>query len=53
MQEVIQYLINNGDVLNNVKEGTVSLLGVNVEEVKAILEVFFNGEIAPKAYYWE
>jgi len=52
MQEVIQFLINNGDVLNKVKEGTVSLLDVNAEEVKAILEVFFNGEFAPKAYFW-
>jgi competence protein ComX len=41
MQEVVQYLINNADVLVKVKEGTASLIGVNAEELKAIFEVFF------------
>ena len=41
MQDVIQFLINNADVLLKVKEGTASLVGVEVpEELKAILEVF-------------
>ncbi|MEN0647742.1 competence pheromone ComX [Caldifermentibacillus hisashii] len=52
MQEVVQYLINNTDVLVKVKEGTASLIGVNTEELKAILEVFFNDSIAPKVEYW-
>lgn len=52
MQDVIQFLINNTDVLNKVKEGTASLIGVNAEEVKAILEVFFDGAVTPKAYFW-
>lgn len=52
MQSVIQFLINNADVLNKVKEGTASLVGVNPEELKAILEVFFDGQITPRAYYW-
>lgn len=53
MQEVIQFLINNEEVLHKVKEGTASLIGVNAEEVKAILEIFFGGTVTPKAYYWK
>lgn len=52
MQEVIQFLINNEEVLHKVKDGTASLIGVNAEEVKAILEVFLDGTIEPKAYIW-
>lgn len=53
MQDIVQFLIDNTDVLEKVKEGTASLVGVTGEEVKAILEVFFNEQIAPKVYYWE
>ncbi|MBS4189769.1 competence pheromone ComX [Bacillus sp. FJAT-49705] len=53
MQDVIQFLINNSDVLSKVKEGTASLVGVSPEELKAILEVFFDEHIAPRAYYWQ
>lgn len=53
MQEIIQYLVNNPDVLNKVSEGTVSLLGVSAEQLKAILQVFFDGQVAPKAYFWK
>lgn len=52
MQGIIQFLINNVDVLIKVKEGTASLIGVGPEELKAIMEVFFDGPITPKAYYW-
>jgi competence protein ComX len=52
MQDVIQFLINNADVLQMVKEGTASLVGVSPEELKAILEVFFDGQIVPKSYFW-
>lgn len=53
MQEMVQYLINNAEVLEKVKEGTASLVGVTAEQLKAILEVFNDGQITPKAYYWE
>jgi competence protein ComX len=52
MQEMIQFLVNNADVLIKVKEGTASLIGVNSEEVKAILEIFFEEQVTPKSYYW-
>jgi competence protein ComX len=52
MQDVIQFLINNADVLMKVKEGTASLIGVSADELKAIREVFFNEQIIPKAYFW-
>ncbi len=53
MLEVIQFLVGNLDVLEKVKDGTASLIGVNSEELKAIYEVFFDGTITPSAYYWE
>lgn len=53
MQNIIEFLISNADVVEKVKEGTASLVGVTGEEVKAILEVFFDEQIAPKVYYWE
>ncbi|MCG7336725.1 competence pheromone ComX [Sporosarcina sp. ACRSM] len=53
MQEIIQFLTENVEVVEKVKEGTASLVGVTGEEVKAILEVFFNEQIAPKVYIWE
>ena len=52
MQDVIQFLINNADVLLKVKEGTASLVGVSAEELKAIMEIFFGDQLAQKAYYW-
>lgn len=54
MQDIIQFLINNADVLIKVKEGKASLVGVNAEELKAILEVFFDGHITTSPlYYWQ
>ncbi len=53
MQEVVEYLLENPDVLFMVKEGTASLIGVSSEELKAILEVFFGESILPKSYYWK
>ena len=53
MQEIIQFLINNADVLSKVKEGTASLVGVSPEELKAILEVFFDDRIVPQVKYWK
>lgn len=53
MQEIIQFLISNEEVLNKVKDGTASLIGVNAEEVKAILEIITDGAVTPKAYIWQ
>ncbi|WP_411567658.1 competence pheromone ComX [Sporosarcina sp. GW1-11] len=39
-------------MLEKVKDGTASLVGVSPEELKAIMEVFFDGQITPIAYYW-
>ena len=49
MQDMIQFLINNLDVLIKVKEGTASLIGVSPEELKAILEVFSDHQISSKS----
>ncbi|MCJ7841742.1 competence pheromone ComX [Lederbergia sp. NSJ-179] len=53
MQNMIQFLSHNSEVLNKVKEGTASLLGINPEEKKAILDVFFDGGTTPEDYYWK
>ncbi|WP_071396585.1 competence pheromone ComX [Bacillus tuaregi] len=53
MQEVVQYLLSNAEILEKLKEGTVSLIGVNAEELRAILEVFVEGSIVPKVEYWK
>ena len=53
MQEVILYLINNLDTISKIKEGTVSLIGVDPEELKAILEVLTGEDITPSMYYWQ
>ncbi|WP_084780451.1 competence pheromone ComX [Bacillus massilinigeriensis] len=53
MQEVVEFLMNNLDVLAKVKEGTASLIGVSADELKAILEVFSDGITTPTAYYWK
>ncbi|WP_084787834.1 competence pheromone ComX [Anaerobacillus alkalidiazotrophicus] len=45
MQEIIQFLIKNPDVLERVKNGLASLVGVSYEEVAAILNVFTNSGI--------
>jgi competence protein ComX len=52
MQDIVQFLINNVDVLIKVKEGQASLIGVSPEELKAIMEVFFDDQMTQKAYYW-
>ncbi|WP_262382997.1 competence pheromone ComX [Bacillus infantis] len=53
MQEIIQFLVSNSEILHKVKEGTVCLIGVSSEELKAIMEVFLEEKITPKAYYWQ
>ncbi|MFC4387854.1 competence pheromone ComX [Gracilibacillus marinus] len=54
MQQIIQFLINNGDVLSKVKEGKASLVGVSSEEQKAIVEVFFEQhDNLDSYYYWQ
>lgn len=42
LQQIIEYLIQNPDVIEKVKEGTVSLIGLSETEQQAILEVFNN-----------
>lgn len=53
MQDIIRFLINNTDVLHKVKEGEASLVGISPEELKAILQVFDDGQATPKTYYWQ
>ncbi|WP_082732073.1 competence pheromone ComX [Sporosarcina sp. HYO08] len=52
MQEVIQFLVQNSDVLNKIKEGQACLIGVSAEELTAILDVFLDAAVVQPAYYW-
>lgn len=52
MLEIIQFLIDHPDVLYKLQEGTVSLIGADEEETKAILEVFFDVQDTGQVYFW-
>lgn len=52
MQEVINFLISNPDVFEKLKNGTISLLGVSSDEVKAIIDVLGGSASPIKAGYW-
>ena len=53
MLEMVQYLLNSPDVLVKVKEGTASLIGVNEDQLKAIMDAFSGENISPKIRYWK
>lgn len=50
MQEMVLYLTENLEALESVKNGQSNLLGVSVEEQRAILKSFEGNE--EKFYYW-
>lgn len=50
MQEMVLYLAENVEALESVKNGHSNLLGVSVEEQRAILKSFEGNE--EKLYYW-
>lgn len=42
LQQMIEYLIQNPDVIEKVKSGTASFIGLSEMEQKAVLDVFGN-----------
>lgn len=52
MLKTIQYLNANPEVLELLKGNKVSLVGVDENEVKSILETYSNEVITP-AVYWD
>ena len=50
MQATIQYLSQHPDLMEKVKEGKASLLGVSKKESEAIIEVMKTG--TPIHDYW-
>lgn len=50
MEEVISYLLSNPEIIQQVKDGTVSLVGVQEADVNLILNEV-DGLISPN-YYW-
>lgn len=53
MKETIKYLIENPEALFAVKEERACLVGVNSEEVDAILEVYSEKMEDPQLYFWK
>ncbi|WP_078552572.1 competence pheromone ComX [Bacillus alkalicellulosilyticus] len=53
MQEIIEFLIQNPDVVEKVKNGTASLLHVGDEEVKSILSVLLNNANELRVEMWK
>ena len=52
LQNVVEYLIQNPDVKEKVKEGTASLIGLTKTEQKAVLDVFENLGTSSPLVYW-
>lgn len=52
MRELIQFLIQNPEVLEEVKSGHASLIGVSNDELKAIIDILTNKPIF-RADYWK
>jgi competence protein ComX len=42
LQQIVDYLAQNPDVIDKVKAGTVSLIGLSDTEQQAILDIFQN-----------
>lgn len=51
MQEIVNFLIENPDVLEKVVSGEASLLGVDLDEVTGLVEGFLTGG-KTLAGYW-
>jgi len=52
LQNVVEYLIQNPDVKEKVKEGTASLIGLTKMEQKAVLDVFVSSNNISPLLYW-
>ena len=52
MQDIIHFLVQNPDVVQKVKEGTASLVGVSLDEVKIILDLV-SDTFQMRAGYWQ
>lgn len=50
MEELVIYLLNNPEIIQLVKDGKASLIGVDKEEVSSIIKEV-DGLITPN-YYW-
>jgi competence protein ComX len=52
MQEIVQFLIQNPDVLEKVTNGTASLIGVNSDELQVIIDILTN-KLSFRVDYWK
>ncbi|ARK32393.1 competence pheromone ComX [Halalkalibacter krulwichiae] len=49
MQEIIQYIMENPDLIEKVKAGTVQMVGLTIEENELLREVFQSNTIVDAA----
>lgn len=54
MQDIVNFLIQNPDVVEKVLEGKASLIGVNLDELNVITEGLkqLSGKVGGDAWYW-
>jgi competence protein ComX len=53
LQKIIEYLVNNPDVKEKVKNGQVNLIGLSRMEQKAVLDVLRgSGSSGSPMQYW-
>ncbi|MRI65891.1 competence pheromone ComX [Gracilibacillus thailandensis] len=50
MEELVIYLLNNPEIIQQVKDGNASLIGVEKEEVHSIIKEV--DELITPNYYW-
>jgi competence protein ComX len=52
MQEIVNFLVENPDVLNKVVSGEASILGVELDEVLGLVEGFMGSGKLISTYWW-
>ncbi|MGD6817370.1 competence pheromone ComX [Metabacillus sp. 84] len=52
MQDIVQYLLDNPDVVEKAMNGEVSILGVSLEELPSLIEGLFNATKTVAHYWW-
>ncbi|WP_017753667.1 competence pheromone ComX [Calidifontibacillus oryziterrae] len=51
LSDIIQFLVNNEDVVEKLQNGLVSLIGVSEEELRIILDVL-TGTVRTLSDFW-
>ncbi|MDA1476248.1 competence pheromone ComX [Bacillus changyiensis] len=52
MQEIVSFLVQHPEVLEQVIAGKASLLGVNEDQLLSLIKAFNDYELNSKVYLW-